>query len=1263
MPDTPTSTRPARRPEAHAGRTPRSTQASWDASPHSFTRAAARHEQQYDDEGTALVDRQHELEEMVRWETNELANTLKHLSQQEGPQDEATEEWARRVAGLRQLLREREQEVAHLQSLLADRTRTLGEGQVQIAEQARIIREQEVRILELVEQLQQLQQQRQCAPSRGGKASMDADAIAAISVAPPLKWSLPVAPALPAAAADSCCVQLPAQSYAEYQDCGFWRPLTDSLQQHPRRWAVGVGGALLLLVLLLATVIPLTRHKGAAPQFAAGVVAAATGPSWIDLNVRLDRPGLVSYLVVRQTSLGVQVAGEGATLLQLMQRGRVSGRAVYEASAPGAGLEVAAGGGAQPGLAALAVACGWAPVPVAGQSSIVSVLSAAAGSQAAACANAPALGHCARCPQLEDGVAYTVLLVAGSLDGRELSELAVATALTGGGSLDATSTDAPFVDNVTAISLDLHFQLRAPGTMHYVVVYDQQLVPFGGGSVVFDTAPPSSAAVLAAAPAAFLGGVVASGRSVAVEQARQWHKLSLQPPCVANLCEKSLYGLQGRTGYRIYLVGVDSQGVPDPAPAMAAFTTAPGPGAPALLVPTGPANISATSFGMAVSTDAAGAVYFALLTAKPGTAVPDPGVAPGSWKAVAGLAAGSTRRRLQQLHSARGSRQAAARQLADAAANGSLVLATGSLVAPACPPGPACAAAPSTALAGLGDLAGTYDTVASGCARVPAAGQALALNMFEGLQNNTVYWLLLATEDVAGHVGQAPTAWAVRTVDLSAPRFACGFPLASNITATSFALAVLLTKPAEAVFYVVLPAGQAAAAPSAEEVLQGRGPSGAAAAAAGRLAQAGWLPWEAAPGSAGDPRRLWANVTGLASGGNYTAFLVLATAADGGAPVAGSGVASLAAILTPYVVAPTFAALAATNVSVDEGSGTFGLRLEARLDRPGRVFYAMYRNYSCITGPPSTTDITVGAALPASVCKCDDPAYCQVVASGGVDVTADGLNASVTVAGDLSPLAFESLRNASDDKLKCFKGGLGQATDTYNVFLVAANAQPTRTGLVPQCNSFERAQAAVGGADSSADCPAVPHLACSQVQARPDQQTLQSGAPLAWPSVQNSSGSSDTLVWQAPQGASAAGRPARVQLSLESGAAPSFAYGPVMPEAMRTGDSFGLEFAMDRAALVVYGVFRPMPLDDSGSPQPPVLIATGRVPVFSGGANYSTGPIRACTWAPGGAMQPGSTFYVSYVARDKYGRLDGPCPGQAPGGQQRICTALAATAS
>ena len=128
-------------------------------------------------------------------------------------------------------------------------------------------------------------------------------------------------------------------------------------------------------------------------------------------------------------------------------------------------------------------------------------------------------------------------------------------------------------------------------------------------------------------------------------------------------------------------------------------------------------------------------------------------------------------------------------------------------------------------------------------------------------------------------------------MDLSAPRLACGFPLATNVTSTSFALSALLSKAGASVHFVVLPAG--AAAPTAAEVLSGSGSGGAVPAAAGNLTRSGWLPWEAAPaaGGAGDARKAWAPVGGLQGGGNYMAFFTLST--DGRAPIAGTPLAVL----------------------------------------------------------------------------------------------------------------------------------------------------------------------------------------------------------------------------------------------------------------------------------------------------------------------------------------------------------------------------------
>jgi hypothetical protein len=247
-----------------------------------------------------------------------------------------------------------------------------------------------------------------------------------------------------------------------------------------------------------------------------------------------------------------------------------------------------------------------------------------------------------------------------------------------------------------------------------------------------------------------------------------------------------------------------------------------------------------------------------------------------------------------------------------------------------------------------------------------------------------------------------------------------------------------------------------------------------------------------------------------------------------------------------------------------------------------------------------------------------------VLAFCAADVQA--LGAVQSIGGDLSPLPFQSLRNASEAELKCFQGGLGQATDTYNVrggqscgsccgssagagvaaelkllctlcllarpmarasgppvpsalqiYLVAANAMPTFTGLAPQCGHFAAAAAAAGnasagGGDSGAGCPAAPQLDCAQARVRPDAQTLQSGAVQAW-ALTNAGNGSDasgsTLEWQAAGGA-AAGRPARVQLSLEGGAAPAFTRGPSFSPEERGADNFTMRFALDKPALLIY---------------------------------------------------------------------------------------------
>ena len=765
---------------------------------------------------------------------------------------------------------------------------------------------------------------------------MDADAIpAVISVKKEL-------PPIQAQDSDSVFVQLPVQSYAEYQGCGFWTPLTESLQHHPQRWALGtLAAALLLLILLLASIIPATRHHTHAPQFTVRPTVAATGASWIDISLQLDQRGVVSWVLVKNSSLEELVNGTSASLSALLQSGDVSGETIYQASAEAASLE-SASSCPQPGLAEMAVACGWAPVAAAGQDTVVSVLSVA-GSAAASCTGGDAQAACARCPTLEDGTAYTALLVAATPSGKAVSSVLAVSGITGGSSVNVDSVEPPFVDNTTATAFTLHFKLKTAGTLYFAVAYDQLLAPFGtSGSVVFSNGVASSTAVVNALPSSFQGGIVANG-SVAVEQPGQWLNVSVQPPCVSSqLCAQRLYGLQSSTAYSVYLVAMDSQGGIDSAPSVVSFATPAATSAPALLPGTAPTNVTAVGFVMKVTTDVAGGVYWSLVTAKAGPSAADPGIGPGDWREVQGLGGGSSRRRLHTAPmpavGASGRHLVASTQAAD----------HGYLVQPSCPiVNVTCSASASSVFGGVASLSASFDTVATGCVAVPAAGQSTTLPAFQGLQNNTLYYLLLSTEDQlvpTPNRMQLPTMYGIRTVDLAAPRIACGFPQATNISSSGFALSAYLTKPAQAVFYAVLPGEQAATAPTTQEVLAGTGADGGTAAAAGKLAQTGWLPWEG-PGGSGDPRKFWANVTGLQGGSNYTAFL--AVSQDGNTPATQGGAAALSGVLTPNWAPPTFTALNASNITVDEDQGMFALQLDAGIDMPGQVYYALYR---CVTG-------------------------------------------------------------------------------------------------------------------------------------------------------------------------------------------------------------------------------------------------------------------------------------------------------------------------
>ena len=60
-------------------------------------------------------------------------------------------------------------------------------------------------------------------------------------------------------------------------------------------------------------------------------------------------------------------------------------------------------------------------------------------------------------------------------------------------------------------------------------------------------------------------------------------------------------------------------------------------------------------------------------------------------------------------------------------------------------------------------------------------------------------------------------------------------------------------------------------------------------------------------------------------------------------PSPAPGLRPCSGIQTPSLAPPSFTRLRGLNASVDEGAGTFSVQLSADLDRPGQVFYALYR--------------------------------------------------------------------------------------------------------------------------------------------------------------------------------------------------------------------------------------------------------------------------------------------------------------------------------
>ncbi|KAK9817698.1 hypothetical protein WJX72_000826 [[Myrmecia] bisecta] len=421
-----------------------------------------------------------------------------------------------------------------------------------------------------------------------------------------------------------------------------------------------------------------------------------------------------------------------------------------------------------------------------------------------------------------------------------------------------------------------------------------------------------------------------------------------------------------------------------------------------------------------------------------------------------------------------------------------------------------------------------------------------------------------------------------------APAYVPGYPTAINISAMSFVLVANLYTPAD-IHYVVLPAAQIGALPGI--------PTTTAATGQAVITMS-------------------VNVTGLDPATNYTVFLAAQDSNGNVAPTA----SVLNGIITRDSIPPTFTSIALLNPIIDQNAGTFQLDLEASLTEPAQVFYAIYRDYSCVSGDPAIGDELAGLALPPAVCSCNTTGECSVVTSGSFLVDG-GLSSNQTLAGQLSPLPFEALRDTPVDQLKCFTTSLAHATDNYKVYLVARDNITTYNGLADACTVRPRTILPASG------CVTTVFNDCNQARVTPDIPNLQGGSYLPW---QNSGNGSYVA-----SGADAA-FPARLGVSLASTNLPHFT---LDPQFTPVPGAIEMKFQLDQPGLLIYTVFNisvPNPNPDSGIAPPHIQIANGRVPVF--GAD-DIGDINITACSPY-TMLPGQQYLLEFWVRDKHGQSE-----------------------
>ncbi|PNH00991.1 hypothetical protein TSOC_013152 [Tetrabaena socialis] len=420
--------------------------------------------------------------------------------------------------------------------------------------------------------------------------------------------------------------------------------------------------------------------------------------------------------------------------------------------------------------------------------------------------------------------------------------------------------------------------------------------------------------------------------------------------------------------------------------------------------------------------------------------------------------------------------------------------------------------------------------------------------------------------------------------------FQPGWPRVANISDNGFVVSAAVTSAAFRITYLVrrILSGGDTAVPTATEVER----AGVALSLAG-------------PASASGAALLSDSVSGLSPASNYSVFLAVRFQSR-----LLETVVAISGVLTPDRVAPTFTAVGMLqNLTAD--SQRFTMRLPVALSEPGTVFYAVYRNSSCIAGDQvAVASVLGGAPLPPSTCWCADRAACEPVATGNATLRGDVLSDTLTLSGLLPPNPYAALRGASGDQLTCGNAALPPpASAAHVLYLAAQDDLPTYKDWAVTCTPPVSSPGSACGAIARAPCTAAPPVPGSGMGGVNQQTRPYSHVQL-------------TAMAAVTQQAAPA-HPVLATFDLPGGE--RVAFDPAATTVTASGRTITFSFRVSRVAAVQYrlDVFE-------GS-----SVYSGTYPIFDPTVTYSVSISKTCT----GALISEPSYTLWYWATDVFGRL------------------------